>query len=133
MGNELEKLDQNLGGVADMRRQPDAVVIVVSQETGAITIAVNGEFITHLDRVQLREKLASLLQRDDLTSSRVADGAARVIGRNGRVLRRSPDGGVIETPAETLDAEAATRDSFVSAPFEDEPAESTRRAGGGRS
>ena len=28
MGNELEKLDQNLGGVADMRRQPDAVVIV---------------------------------------------------------------------------------------------------------
>jgi len=28
MGAELEKLDQNLGGVADMRRQPDAVVIV---------------------------------------------------------------------------------------------------------
>ena len=26
--NELEKLEQNLGGVADMRRQPDAVVIV---------------------------------------------------------------------------------------------------------
>jgi small subunit ribosomal protein S2 len=28
MSGELEKLDQNLGGVADMRRQPDAVVIV---------------------------------------------------------------------------------------------------------
>ncbi|HEU5405980.1 MAG TPA: 30S ribosomal protein S2 [Gaiellaceae bacterium] len=28
MANELEKLEQNLGGVADMRRQPDAVVIV---------------------------------------------------------------------------------------------------------
>jgi small subunit ribosomal protein S2 len=28
MGAELEKLEQNLGGVADMRRQPDAVVIV---------------------------------------------------------------------------------------------------------
>jgi small subunit ribosomal protein S2 len=28
MGSELEKLEQNLGGVADMRRQPDAVVIV---------------------------------------------------------------------------------------------------------
>jgi small subunit ribosomal protein S2 len=28
MGQELEKLEQNLGGVADMRRQPDAVVIV---------------------------------------------------------------------------------------------------------
>jgi small subunit ribosomal protein S2 len=28
MGGELEKLEQNLGGVADMRRQPDAVVIV---------------------------------------------------------------------------------------------------------
>jgi len=28
MANELEKLEANLGGVADMRRQPDAVVIV---------------------------------------------------------------------------------------------------------
>ncbi len=28
MAGELEKLDQNLGGVADMRRQPDAIVIV---------------------------------------------------------------------------------------------------------
>jgi small subunit ribosomal protein S2 len=28
MAGELEKLDANLGGVADMRRQPDAVVIV---------------------------------------------------------------------------------------------------------
>jgi small subunit ribosomal protein S2 len=28
MGKELEKLEANLGGVADMRRQPDAVVIV---------------------------------------------------------------------------------------------------------
>ena len=28
MGQELEKLEANLGGVADMRRQPDAVVIV---------------------------------------------------------------------------------------------------------
>jgi small subunit ribosomal protein S2 len=28
MGGELEKLEQNLGGVADMRRQPDAVFII---------------------------------------------------------------------------------------------------------
>ena len=28
MAKELEKLEANLGGVADMRRQPDAVVIV---------------------------------------------------------------------------------------------------------
>ncbi len=28
MEAELEKLEQNLGGVADMRRQPDAVVII---------------------------------------------------------------------------------------------------------
>jgi small subunit ribosomal protein S2 len=28
LAGELEKLDQNLGGVADMRRQPDAVVII---------------------------------------------------------------------------------------------------------
>ncbi len=28
MTGELEKLEQNLGGVADMRRQPDAVLII---------------------------------------------------------------------------------------------------------
>jgi len=28
MGGELEKLEQNLGGVADMRRQPDAIFII---------------------------------------------------------------------------------------------------------
>ena len=28
MAGELEKLEQNLGGVADMRRQPDAVFII---------------------------------------------------------------------------------------------------------
>jgi small subunit ribosomal protein S2 len=28
MANELEKLEANLGGVADMRRQPDAVFII---------------------------------------------------------------------------------------------------------
>ena len=37
MANELEKLEQNLGGVADMRRQPDAVFIVdLKKETLAV-------------------------------------------------------------------------------------------------
>jgi small subunit ribosomal protein S2 len=37
MAGELEKLEQNLGGVADMRRQPDAVFIVdLKKETLAV-------------------------------------------------------------------------------------------------
>ena len=37
MANELEKLEQNLGGVADMRRQPDAIFIVdLKKETLAV-------------------------------------------------------------------------------------------------
>ena len=35
MESELEKLEANLGGVADMRRQPDAMFIVDLQEGAA--------------------------------------------------------------------------------------------------
>jgi diadenylate cyclase len=115
-----------------LSERTDAVVIVVSEETGAVTIAVNGVFESHLDRTRLRERLASLLQREESTPSRVADSAARVIYRNGRIFRRAPDGKYEPAQVETLDTDGATRDSFAAEIDADELAEATRRAGGGR-
>jgi diadenylate cyclase len=57
-----------------MSENSDAVVVVVSEETGTISIAVDGKFIRGLKEDTLRERLTGLLQNPD-----------RVIGR-----RRSP-------------------------------------------
>ncbi|WP_350343861.1 diadenylate cyclase CdaA [Proteinivorax tanatarense] len=44
--------------------QSDAVVIIVSEETGAISIAKNGKFTRYLDEKTLREMLISELQKN---------------------------------------------------------------------
>ncbi|MHB9133295.1 MAG: diadenylate cyclase CdaA [Armatimonadota bacterium] len=48
----------------------DAVVVVVSEETGAISLAVDGEFIRNLSVEALKEKLLTLLQPTDAESTR---------------------------------------------------------------
>lgn len=45
-----------------MSENSDAVVVVVSEETGTISIAVDGKFIRGLNKDTLRERLTSLLQ-----------------------------------------------------------------------
>jgi diadenylate cyclase len=45
-----------------MSEQSDAPIVVVSEETGHISIAFNGELRTKLDREQLRKNLQSLLE-----------------------------------------------------------------------
>ncbi len=48
-----------------MSENSDAVVVVVSEETGTISIALDGKFIRGLNRETLREKLTSLLLTND--------------------------------------------------------------------
>jgi diadenylate cyclase len=52
-------------GIAE---QTDAVAIVVSEETGSISLAVGGDIIRHLDEDELRQRLFGLLAPDDVGS-----------------------------------------------------------------
>ena len=53
-----------------MSENSDAVVVVVSEETGTISIAVDGKFIRGLREDTLRERLTSLLQSSERTLGR---------------------------------------------------------------
>lgn len=113
-----------------LSERTDAVVLVVSEETGAITIAVNGTFITGFGRDNLRPTLASLLQRQEPAAT--VRPPLPLVFRRGEVFRRLPDGSVAETPLDTLDPEAATTDSFAPHPNDEERAEAPSRGGSRR-
>ena len=48
--------------------QTDAVAIVVSEESGSISLAVGGDLVRHLDEDELRQRLYGLLAPDDVGS-----------------------------------------------------------------
>lgn len=54
----------------------DAVAVVVSEETGDISVAVAGRLVRHLDRVRLRATLASILSPVGSLASHDGGGAA---------------------------------------------------------
>src|SRR5205823_13685573 len=55
----------------------DAVVIVVSEETGAISLALDGQFMVGLDRERLLEQLHVLRGQPEGASLRLMQPAAR--------------------------------------------------------
>ena len=63
-----------------MSENSDAVVVVVSEETGQISIALNGRLTRNYNRVTLREKLEQLLIS---SSEGAASGGKRIIGKLG--------------------------------------------------
>ena len=58
----------------------DAVVAVVSEETGAISVAINGMIKRHLDVETFEEILRSELVRDSVESNTPADKLAMILG-----------------------------------------------------
>ena len=62
-----------------MSEQSDAIVIVTSEETGVISVAIGGELIRNLNEAQLREKLIDYI---------IDDGSERKITGEDGVLKR---------------------------------------------
>jgi diadenylate cyclase len=48
-----------------LSQESDAIIIVVSEETGIISIAQRGEFVRELTGEQLRERLTNALQKSE--------------------------------------------------------------------
>ncbi len=72
-------LDPSLGtrhrAALGLSEVSDAIIIVVSEETGSISIARDGKFSRNLDAAQLRENLHRLLSKEKETSvERAAEG-----------------------------------------------------------
>lgn len=63
-----------------MSENSDAVVVVVSEETGQISIALNGRLTRNYNRVTLREKLEQLLIS---SSEGAASGGKQILGKLG--------------------------------------------------
>lgn len=71
-----------------MSENSDAVVVIVSEETGTISVAIDGKLVRPLPEGALRERLNSLLQPNDLAHG---IGQIRTRGlRPARLNRREP-------------------------------------------
>jgi diadenylate cyclase len=55
--------------------QTDAVVVVVSEETGAISLVERGRIVRHLDEARLAQALVDLLEHDELPNARLPERA----------------------------------------------------------
>jgi diadenylate cyclase len=79
--SQSSRLDASLGtrhrAAAGMSEESDAVVVVVSEETSTISMAVGGRLIRNLDASSLRQQLNALLGPRGAGTPRVVPEAAR--------------------------------------------------------
>ena len=66
---QRELSDQSIGlrhrAAMGITEESDAIALVVSEETGAISIAISGKLERALDKTELRERLNDLLSKQD--------------------------------------------------------------------
>ena len=100
--------------------QTDAVAVVVSEETGRISLAEHGRVLRDLDEERLRTRRVALLRPVD-GRGRAAAGISAIgrgtfaRGKRPRVLRRRDRGRPVAEPVESAPLTAATSRPSVSA------------------
>lgn len=68
--------------------QTDAVVVVVSEETGAISLVERGRIVRNLDEQRLAQALVDLLEHDELPNARLPERTAALRRTIPRAARR---------------------------------------------
>ena len=75
---QRELSDQSIGlrhrAAMGITEESDAIALVVSEETGAISIAINGKLERDLEKAELRERLNELLSNQDSEEEEGQDG-----------------------------------------------------------
>jgi diadenylate cyclase len=75
---QRELSDQSIGlrhrAAMGITEESDAIALVVSEETGAISIAINGKLERDLEGEALRERLNELLSNQESEGEEGADG-----------------------------------------------------------
>lgn len=86
-----EYIDQNLGtrhrAALGISQETDAVVVVVSEEKGTVSIALEGRFLSNLTRAELRTKLYNLLLVSD-SSEPVGKKLSHYVGLASKLFSR---------------------------------------------
>ena len=96
-GRDIGKLGTRHRAAVGLSEETDALVLVVSEETGAISLAYKGRLIRGLDEARLRRILSSVLLRDAKTQGRWQrfrhnlDLSAEGLSRNEETMEREFD------------------------------------------
>jgi hypothetical protein len=98
---QSERLGTRHRAAVGITEQTDAVVVVVSEESGGIALVERARIVRQLDEERLRTALTALLQPQAMSSRSARAGAGPTVRgiRSLRPPRRSTSGGDAATPA----------------------------------
>ena len=99
----MEQIGTRHRAALGVTEQTDALAIVVSEESGAVSLTQGGRIVRDLDEDELRQRLYGLLAPSD-----VADAARRVSGRNGNGRSSAAHSDPSTSAAETKTAAPGT-------------------------